>query len=440
MTGVLAISLIALLAILTLLEYLEYDSVFDIAEDELTVQRLQRTLSVVHSMELPAASDFLRRISHCHDGYSLSARPYAETSETERTKLLQSTLSQQLSVPSSSIQVGYATLGRDEFAYHECRQDEMSFPVQGMVISVALPSGNWLNAEVHPHEWHVTPALQDKFVRSGIAFLLVGTIALVFVRRLSRPLQTLADSASDFASGLEPRSLQASGPLEVRRTIKSFNVMQRQVAHEMKRRTAAMAAISHDLRSPLTALRLKAEMIDDETLRAEHVASIDRMERITASALAYLKGEARNEPKRTVDLGELVESECAEFQDIGGDVIFDRPRKLAFRCRPDALGRAVHNVIDNALKYAGSAEVSIATSRESVTITVVDSGPGIPASQIARVMMPFEQFAASGDEAGGGFGLGLAIAKALVEGHDGELRLSANRPTGLIVTLEMPMA
>ena len=205
-------------------------------------------------------------------------------------------------------------------------------------------------------KWHVTPALRDWLVRSVTAFLLVGVIAFFFVRRLNRPLQTLASSACKFASGLEPRLLDESGPLEVRRTTHAFNVMQRQVVDEMKRRTATLAAISHDLRSPLTALRLKAEMIEDEAVREEHIASIDRMERITASALAYLKGEARNESKRTVDLAELVEAECADIQDAGGEVTFHLPPKVELQCRADALARAVRNLIDNAVKYAGAAE------------------------------------------------------------------------------------
>lgn len=439
MMAVLTISLMLLLAILALIEYLQYDTVLDTAEDELTIRRVKQVLSVVTNMEPPAAQDYLRRISHCHDGYSLSARPRAVIQALDGIEDLQSTLSYELSVSPESVLISYAAFDRNDFAYNECAPSEMSFPVEGIIVSVELPFGQWLNAEVHAHEWHVTPDLRDWLVRSATAFLMVGMIAFFFVRRLGRPLQTLATSASRFASGLEPRPLAEAGPLEVRRTIHAFNVMQRQVVDEVKRRTATLAAISHDIRSPLTALRLKAEMIPDKALRKDHIASIDQMERITSSALAYLRGEARNESKRIVDLGELVESECADIQDMGGKVTYLRSPNINYECRANALGRAIRNLIDNAVKYAGAAEVSISTSPGAVCINVTDTGPGIPADQQARVLRPFEQMSTSLDDPSGGFGLGLAIAKAIAEGHDGALHLAANSPTGLVATLRLPL-
>jgi signal transduction histidine kinase len=281
--------------------------------------------------------------------------------------------------------------------------------------------------------------MKDWLVRSLAAFLVIGGIALFFVHRLSQPFKALAIAANSFASELEVTELEETGPRDVKRAIRSFNVMQRQVTEEMKRRASTLAAISHDIRTPLTALRVKSELIDDERLRADHIASIDKMERITASALDFLKGESRNEPIRQINLGELVDSVCAEFQELGGDVRFECPSRIDYACRPDALTRAVNNLIENAVKYAGSADVSIICTEQQIEIAVTDSGPGIPSNKVDAVFEPFERLCQARDSDTGGFGLGLAIANAIAKGHDGALTLTANSPTGLIATLKLPL-
>ena len=224
--------------------------------------------------------------------------------------------------------------------------------MDGIVISVQLQSGRWLNAEVHPHEWHFRQKL-DWLLKVSAAFVFVGAVALFFIRRIGRPLNQLTAAARSFADGMQATEVAEDGPIDLRRAIRSFNAMQRQVAGEMARRTSTLAAISHDVRTPLTALRVKAEMVDDPDVRASLIASIERMERITASALEYLKGESRGEPLRAVDLSALLESECAEFEELGHDVSFVGEHGVQRTCRPEALARAVRNLIDNAIKYGG---------------------------------------------------------------------------------------
>lgn len=232
--------------------------------------------------------------------------------------------------------------------------------------------------------------------------------------------------------------MEETGPPDVKQAIAPFNRMQRQVSDEMKRRDSTLAAISHDIRTPLTALRVKTELIEDEDVRADHIASIEKMERITASALDSLRGESRNEVMRTVDLGELVDSVCVDFQDQGADIRFDYPKGVYLRCRSNALTRAVTNLLDNAVRYAGSAEVSIIQEKQVIIIVVADVGPGIASEDVDIVSAPFKRLSPARGANKGGFGLGLAIAKAVAEGHDGKLVLDANIPTGLLVRLELP--
>ncbi len=314
----------------------------------------------------------------------------------------------------------------------------MKLPFDGLVISVRTASGQWLNAEVHPHEWHLTPNMTGWLLRSGAAFLLVGAVALIFVRRLSKPINRLTEAAKAFGTGLEVAEIPETGPPDVRRAIHSFNAMQRQVAGEVKRRTNTLAAIGHDVRSPLTALRLKAELIEDEAARADFIASIEKMERMTTSALEFLKGESRSEPKKQIDLCALVESECADFAEVGASVAFACDGPVHYRGRPDALSRAVRNLIENAVKYASHADVSVRRAESHVEIVVSDTGPGIPADKLALVLEPFERLSSAREANAGGFGLGLSIARAVAEGHEGALALTANVPCGLCAVVRLP--
>lgn len=216
--------------------------------------------------------------------------------------------------------------------------------------------------------------------------------------------------------------------------------MQQQVADEVERRTNTLAAISHDIRTPITALRVRTELVEDVELRQGLVSSIDRMERITASALEFLRGQSRSEPLRTVDLSALLESECVDFEETGRNATFIGEHNIVYRCRPDALARAVRNLIDNAVKHGLGATLAVRADPGFVTVSVSDQGPGIPADRYEAVLEPFGRLSQAREDNQGGFGLGLSIAKAVAAGHDGELILRANQPRGLIVILRLPIA
>lgn len=439
MIAVLTLSFAALLAVLSAVEQTEGSDVLSAAASADTVgriQRMSRLLARIRSEELATHVDVE---SLCHVGYEVSSTPWPGARATPETSVIARDLARELGLSAAQVRVGHAALVREDFGYRKCRPGEMAFPVDGIVISTRLPGGTWFHTEIHPHEAHFQRTFADWFQRSALAFLLIAGVAALSMYRLGRPLRRLTDGALRFGSGLKAEPLPETGPADVRRTISAFNAMQREVIGEIDRRTSTLAALSHDLRTPLTALRVKAELVEDDKARADLIASIVKMETIASSAIEFLKGEARTEPMRLVDLMALIESECADFQEIGAPVVFVGGETVHCACRPDALARAVRNLIDNAIKYGGGAEVSLRRMGNSVGISVADHGPGIPTDQVRQAIEPFVRLSAAREGNKAGFGLGLSVAAAVAKGHDGTLDLAANAPHGLIARISIPL-
>ena len=435
--AILALSLMLLFAVLTVLEILEHDSSIETANSDGTLDRLKGLYPVLERIDEDQLAGILSIASSCHAGYTVTDEPFRLDRSTVETDRLQLRLAQELSLAAQRLIVGHARLTREDFSYEKCSPSEIDLPIEGIVISVKLHSGKWVNAEVHPHEWHFREKM-GWMTRASGAFIFVGGIAIFFMRRMIKPLNSLTSAAQRFGEGLKVSELAEEGPIDVRRAIRSFNTMQQQVADEVAKRTNTLAAISHDVRTPLTALRVKAELLEDEDVREDLISSINKIEEITASALEFLRGQSRNEPMRLVDLSALLESECLDFEETGRNATFIGEYNIHHMCRPDALGRAVRNLIDNATKYANSATVALHRGLRVIDITISDNGPGIPADQMELALEPFERLSEARESSRGGFGLGLAIAKAISEGHDGKLILGANDPTGLIATIRLP--
>ena len=440
MMAVLAVSFTVLLAIMTLIELSDHGGVAAWARSDYTVARLRNMQRVLPHIERERLAAYLAATSRCHEGYATSDRPWPAARGTPETREIASGLARQLGVGAADLRAGRATLAGSDFGYAKCPPGEMAFPLQGLVVSLRAPSGAWLHAEVHPHEWHIGQTLVSWFQRLAGVFILIALVAVIFMHRLARPLRRLTRGAERFGEGLSVDPIDERGPQDVRRTIAAFNAMQRQVAEAVTRRAQTLAALSHDLRTPLTALRVKAELIEDEAVRSDLIASIRKMESVSTSAIEFLRGESQAEPLRTVDITALVESECADFEDVGAPVRFEPAPPLPCACRPEALARAVRNLIDNAVKHGGGASASVRPGDGWVEIVVSDQGPGIPDDQIANVVEPFVRLSPARETQEGGFGLGLSVVKAVAEGHGGTLVLQAGRPGGLVATIRIPQA
>ena len=310
-------------------------------------------------------------------------------------------------------------------------------PLEGLVIAIRLADGGWLNATT------VLPTVPAGPAWPALASLLVLAAAVVLgvalvVRRITSPLRELALGADRLGRGEAVPPLAEAGPEEVRRTTRAFNRMQERLGRFVADRTRMLAAISHDLRTPITTLRLRAELLDDEEQRPKILATLDEMQRMAEATLAFAREEASSEETRVVDLAALIESVAEDQADLGRDVKVADAERTPHACRPLALKRALRNLVENACIYGQRARVTLARDGDDLTLTVDDDGPGIPAGEMEREFQPFVRLEPSRNPETGGIGLGLAIARTIARAHGGDVLL-VNRPEGgLRTTLRLP--
>lgn len=437
--AILAVTFVALLIGTVIYQLTQHRNVEQEALSDQTVNAISFRLPILERIKSEELQEFVAITSICHKGFSVSEVPYRPHTNTPGADEIRAFITEGLRRPKEDVSVSYADFTADDFAYGQCASGEFDFPVAGIVVSVRMDSGEWLNVEVHAHKFEVIGDQLVSTLRIILFFLLVGAAALFLIRRLTRPLSKLTEAVSSFGGDLKVEEINEAGPVDIRKAIRSFNTMQREVRDEVTRRTQMLAAVGHDIRTPLTGLRVKAELIEDEDTREDIIASIRKMERITESALDYVRGESRSEPKQNVDLRALIESECSEFEELGETVTFSGNQPIHYSCRPVALGRAIRNLIDNAVKYGGSAAVELIKGDDTIEIRVLDEGPGIPDEQMSGAFDPFARLSQARESEKGGFGLGLSIAKAIIDGHDGTLNLESNTPMGLIAVIKLPL-
>lgn len=309
--------------------------------------------------------------------------------------------------------------------------------IRNLSLSVRLGDDAWLNADYRvfgpPRGW-----ARATFLTIGLVGIAVCLVAWLVLRRLTRPLKNLASAAEAFGRGEDTPPLDESGPVEIGRTTAAFNHMKGRLRRFVDDRTRMLAAISHDLRTPMTTLRLRAEMLEDGETKEKILETLDEMKRMTEATLAFASEDATREETRIVDLSALMESIVLDQRDMGNAIAFDPPVSLPYRCRPFGLKRALHNLIENAVRYGNDAVVRIEQSGDRVTIVIEDDGPGIPEDDQERVFEPFVRMEESRSQETGGIGLGLAIARTIVRAHGGDIMLE-NRPEGgLRVRVDLP--
>jgi signal transduction histidine kinase len=275
---------------------------------------------------------------------------------------------------------------------------------------------------------HGLPDLLRSLLSTALLASCLLIAAPLLVRALGAPLRQLVRAADAIGRG-RPVPVAVEGPLEVRRLARALNAMQDRLARLIADQTQALAAVSHDLRTPIGRLRLRTDLLEDRPVQAEMQADLDEMEQMVGSVLAYLKGDADPEPPRAVDLVALLTTLVDAAADAGQDVVYQGPDRAVLHARPLGLKRAFANLIDNAVAYGGSARVVLHCSETDMAVAVSDDGPGIPEAELGRVLEPFQRIEGSRSRATGGVGLGLAIAVQAVEREGGRLAL-LNRPGG----------
>jgi signal transduction histidine kinase len=309
---------------------------------------------------------------------------------------------------------------------------------RGLQVAVKLSDGQWLSfATTLPQG---APSVSWQFIISmGLMGLIVLVVSVWAVRRLTAPLGMLSAAADRLGRDVASEPLAEAGTIEMRHAARAFNRMQERLRRLIEARTQMLAALSHDLRTPLTLLRLRAEEVADAEERDKMLGTIGEMDEMIGTTLAFARDEVRAEPRRRVDIAALLESVVDDMADAGLAVTMQPAAPLIYECQPGALKRAITNLLDNAVKYGKRAEAAIAATATTIEITVDDDGPGIPEAELARVFQPFYRVEESRNRDTGGTGLGLAIAQSIVQTHGGELTL-ANRPGGgLRATIKLPV-
>jgi signal transduction histidine kinase len=265
----------------------------------------------------------------------------------------------------------------------------------------------------------------------SLVILLVTVVALslIAVRWATRPLAALAEAADELGKDINRRPLPESGPLEVQRAARAFNAMQARLAGYVRDRTRILAAMSHDLKTPITRLRLRAELLDDAVVRSKFENDLREMETMVAGTLDFMKGLEDPEAAQPIDVDALLHSIVSDLRETGACAEIEGAVRGPYRGKPQALKRCVSNLAENAVKYGKCARIAIDDAADKLTVYVRDEGPGIPNDLLERVFDPFYRLEPSRSRATGGTGLGLSIARAIAEAHGGSVALR-NRPEG----------
>jgi len=265
----------------------------------------------------------------------------------------------------------------------------------------------------------------------SLAVLLAGVIVVswIAVRWATRPLKQLSDAAEGLGQNIDRPPLPEDGPVEVARAARAFNTMQARLQGYIRDRTRILAAMSHDLKTPITRLRLRSELLDDGELRTRFTRDLDEMESMVAATLDFMRGLESGEQMQPIDVMALLESLQADFAETGGAVRIEGGALRAYSGRPQALKRCLRNLIENAVNYGKAATIVVEDSATRLQIRIRDEGPGLPEAELEKVFEPFYRTERSRSRATGGTGLGLTIARSVVETHGGRIALS-NRPEG----------
>ena len=309
--------------------------------------------------------------------------------------------------------------------------------VAAMLLAIEQPGHGWLVVSA-PWPQPGPRLLLVLLVQTAILYVVILLPVLWMVRRLARPLQTLTRAATSFDPHAPDAPLPPAGPADLHQLIAAFNALRLRVTAMLDEKDRMLGAIGHDLRTPLAALRVRIESVEDDTDRARMIDTVEEMNRTLEDILSLARVGRASEPPSEVDLTALVDAVVEDFRDLEQNVTFIEGDRLPLRLRPNPMRRAVRNLIENAVKFGGGAAVRVEAEAQQVAIVVEDNGPGIAPEQLAAVMEPFTRLEGSRSRDTGGIGLGLALARAIVNEAGGDLRLANMTEGGLRASIILP--
>jgi signal transduction histidine kinase len=358
------------------------------------------------------------------DWYAAASRASAslEAAPRREDENAQKTISAHLQRAVAVLMPGVTGSVPPGIAYDETR------PLSPYMLAVQLNDGSWLVFSVIKRTWGMP--LADRWAM-WLCFLAVSiTIVTAFAaRQFSRPIERLAAAVRQF--GLNPQAppITETGPRELQQVIKTFNAMQAQIQKFVAYRTMMLAAISHDLRTPLTRMRLRGEFIEDPDQQVRLFRDVDEMQNMVDEALAFFRDDATAEETTSFDLPHVLLTIAHDYADQDVDIGYAGPAHAVYRGRPLNLKRAFSNLIDNAAKYGKNPEIELSCEETAFVVIIRDRGPGIPPNALDDVFRPYYRVDKSRNRSTGGVGLGLTVAQTIVQGHGGEITLK-NRPEG----------
>ena len=315
-------------------------------------------------------------------------------------------------------------------------------PGDCQVVLIGLSDGHLLRVQLHPGG--PTGGGKDKppvglpSAYLALFLALIGLLAWLVARMTARPIRQLAQAAGALGSDLDRAPLPETGPTEIRQAASAFNAMQARIRRQVQHRTHMLAAITHDLQTPLTRLRLRLEKVGDDELRTKLIDDLGVMQSMVREGLELARSMDSQEPLQRLDLDSLIDSVCADATDAGQDVELQGPSGVRVMAQPNALRRCLTNLLDNATKYGRLARVTVVREQERVVIRIRDAGPGLPPDQLEAVFDPFFRLETSRSRDTGGTGLGLTIARNIAEAHGGTLVLNNLSEGGLEAVLALP--
>ena len=388
-------------------------------------------LKMLESLPESERDDFL----HAPHGMGIRMQHEVVPTFTARDAVLEEVLQQRL----TGVQVEAELPNRAACGNGEMRRHSMPAPPLCQRVRFSLQDGSTLALTIPLPPMHA-PAYPPPVLSAMLLFALcIGLLAWLVARIATRPLRQLADAADrlDISRAGEP--LPEQGSNEVRVATRAFNRMQQRIYEDVRERTGMLAAISHDLQTPLTRLRLRLEKLPDEALRNKLVGDMQSMQQMLQEGLELSRSLDSSEPEQLLDLDSLLDSLCSDAEETGQQVKYIEHAAVQLKAHPQALRRALSNLLDNAVKYGQRAEVSLSRDARQCHIRIRDFGPGIPPPLLEIVFTPFYRIEHSRSRETGGTGLGLGIARNIVRRHNGELTLSNHPAGGLEVDLVLPL-
>lgn len=304
-------------------------------------------------------------------------------------------------------------------------------------VLARLDDGSW--ARFVLEEPRRLPRWPRRVVQNlAVMLIVVAILTFIVVRWVTRPLKGLAAAADELGRDIDRPPIPETGPQEVRRAARAFNTMQERLGRYVQTRTAILAAMSHDLKTPITRLRLRAELLEDTVLREKFLRDLDEMQRMVGTTLDYMRGLDDREPLSAIDVDALVEALRADAEELGQPVKVTGSAQTPFAGKPLGLRRILRNLLDNALLYARDVEIFVEDRPDRLTIAVRDRGPGVPGELLDKVFEPFHRLEGSRNQRTGGTGLGLSIARNLAQAMGGDVTLVNRAGGGLDARLTLP--